>query len=59
MQREIDRLEGNIPRLILPCGCKIEQHDYSAIMVKYCARHVSFHYSPHHEKAMSLLRHGG
>ena len=36
--------------LVLPCGCRIEVHDHSAIMVKYCERHVTFHYSPYHEE---------
>jgi hypothetical protein len=52
LEHELARVNAalTLPRIVLPCGCKVEQHDYSAIIVKYCRRHVSFHYSPYHEK---------
>ena len=52
LEHELARVNAAlaVQHILLPCGCKVEQYDYSAIMVKYCARHVSFHYSPHHEK---------
>lgn len=46
LQKEIERLEESTPRLILPCGCKVEQFCSYGIVVKYCPRHSTFTYSP-------------
>lgn len=52
LRAEIERLEGNepaIPRIILPCGCKIEPYDWHGFIVTYCPRHNNFVYSPHYD----------
>jgi hypothetical protein len=39
-----------LPRLILPCGCKVEQFNHHGIIVSYCERHATFVYSSRDHK---------
>ncbi|MCL4299517.1 MAG: hypothetical protein KJ077_27525 [Anaerolineae bacterium] len=52
LEKEMKRLreEPIVDSILLGCGCKVVIHNFNGIMIKYCDRHVTFHYSPYHEE---------
>jgi len=46
-----------VQHILLPCGCKVEEFDRSAIKVTYCRRHQTFIFSPRYNGSdVFLLR---